>query len=113
MVWLETVAIVNPKPPHGRMVINLRDFDPETMQLWDAAPEAPPPAPEDPPAPEAPTDPAERLDAIVVAIQSLDEVDPELWTKGGKPQVSAIEAVLGWEISGAERDEAWARLEAE
>lgn len=37
--------------------------------------------------------------------------DPASWTKDGKPQVSALEAVLGFDATAAQRDAAWAELE--
>ena len=46
---------------------------------------------------------------ILEAIDELDRNNPELWTRSGKPQVSALEAVLGFDINSAERDAAWER----
>ncbi len=51
-----------------------------------------------------------RLDMLVTAIGELDpnQENDENWTKSGKPQVSALEALLGvTDISAAERDEAY------
>lgn len=53
-----------------------------------------------------PVDPAVRQAAIVEAISGLPKDDAGLWTGGGKPQVAAIEAALGWPITAAERDAA-------
>ena len=50
--------------------------------------------------------------AIRAAIEALDPDNPRHFTKGGKPDVRALEAVLGFEISAAERDEAHAAIEA-
>lgn len=44
---------------------------------------------------------------IIQAIGRLDPGNKDLWTSGGKPQVSAIEAVLGKQISAGDRDAAW------
>jgi len=49
---------------------------------------------------------------IVDAIRDLLEADPEraddaYWTKSGKPDVKALETLLGFDISAAERDAAW------
>lgn len=44
---------------------------------------------------------------LQAAIASLDVMDITLWTEGGKPQVKVIEAVLGRQISAADRDVAW------
>lgn len=66
--------------------------------------------PEAPSAPEAPVNAAERLAAIAGAISTLDKQNAKLWTSGGKPQVSAIETVIGWQVSAGERDAAWASL---
>ena len=48
----------------------------------------------------------QRLAAIRETIAGLDKDNAELWTSGGKPQVAAIEAVLGYQITAAERDKA-------
>ncbi len=50
------------------------------------------------------------LAAIRDAAASLDTDDESLWTNGGKPKTGALEAVLGFSITAAQRDEA---LEAE
>jgi uncharacterized protein YifE (UPF0438 family) len=50
-------------------------------------------------------DTAELIDAIVDAIADLDS---ESFGKDGKPNVKAIEAVLGRDITAADRDQAWA-----
>ena len=50
--------------------------------------------------------------AIRAAIEGLDLADKSTWTKGGKPEVKALEARLGFDISAAERDEAWTAVEA-
>lgn len=63
--------------------------------------------------PTKPTDPEEMTAAIVEAIGKLDKDSAEAWTKGGAPQVSAIEAELGFQISGEQRDQAWAKIQAE
>lgn len=80
----------------------------------DGATKAPDPDPadgsdgetEDPDAPEG-GDGGETDDPIVVAIRGLDAGDASLWTKGGKPQVGALEVALGYEVTAAERDAAW------
>ena len=48
---------------------------------------------------------AERHAAIVAAIA---QVGPEGRTKTGVPKVDALEAVVGGDVTGAERDAAWA-----
>ena len=48
---------------------------------------------------------------IIAAIRKLDSTDAALWTKGGAPRVDAIEAVLGRDITMAERDAAWESLQ--
>ena len=50
--------------------------------------------------------------AIRAAIEALDPANPECWTKGGKPDVRALEKVLGFDITAPERDAAWAAVEA-
>ena len=52
-----------------------------------------------------------RQAAIVAAARGLDPEDSSLWTGRGKsrhPRVDALEAVLKYDISAAERDAAWA-----
>jgi len=53
-----------------------------------------------------------RQAQIEAAIRDLLESDPErtdeeVWTKAGKPDVKALELLLGLDISAAERDAAW------
>ena len=50
------------------------------------------------------------LPAIVLAIGTLDATDATLFTGGGKPTVAAIAGVLGYSVSGADRDAAWAQI---
>ena len=59
-----------------------------------------------------PTDPAWRQAIITSAISGLDKDHAEAWLKDGRPQSAAIAAVTGWPVSAAERDEAWAALQA-
>ena len=51
--------------------------------------------------------------SIEDAIRSLDPDDASLWTGDGKPQVRAIESVLGRQITADERDAAWEAVKAE
>lgn len=50
----------------------------------------------------------ELLAAIRAAVETLDRNNPDLWTSGGKPKVEAVEAVLGYGITAADRDRALA-----
>lgn len=51
------------------------------------------------------------IDAIVKVIPSLDEeVD---FTGSGAPSVEALEESLGFDVSASQRDEAWAKYQAE
>lgn len=50
---------------------------------------------------------------IVGVVRGLDPDDETLWTRAGPPKVEAIEAALGFDIDTAERDAAWAAVEAE
>ena len=45
--------------------------------------------------------------ARMAAIGKLDRDDKDLWTNDGRPQVKAIEDVLGSAVSAQERDAAW------
>lgn len=60
-----------------------------------------------------PADAVALTAAIAEAIGKLDKDKVENWTKGGVPQVGAIEAALGYEISAGERDAAWTAFQAE
>lgn len=55
-------------------------------------------------------DDGSRMKSIITAIKSLDRNDPDAFTAAGKPQVKAIEEVLGDEITASERDEAYASI---
>ena len=50
--------------------------------------------------------------ALVEAIGGLNKDDEDLWTGSGKPNVNALEAVLGYAVSAAERDGAWDTIKA-
>lgn len=52
---------------------------------------------------------AELHQQILAACGVLNAEDPDTFTADGKPQVKAVEAVLGYEITADERDEAWAK----
>ncbi|MDE0335675.1 MAG: hypothetical protein OXI64_12000 [Defluviicoccus sp.] len=51
--------------------------------------------------------------AALDAVRGLDPDDKSLWTQSGAPKVEAVEAVLGRDIDAAQRDAAWAIVEAE
>lgn len=55
----------------------------------------------------APEEVPVRVARIRQAIRRLDSDNPQHFTGDGRPQVEAIEAVLGWDISAAERDHAF------
>ena len=55
---------------------------------------------------------ATREEQIVEGVKAMMAEDPEkgqaaLWTKAGKPEVKAIEKMVGFDITAAERDAAW------
>ena len=56
---------------------------------------------------------AGREARIAGVVRGLDPDDETLWTRAGPPKVEAIEAALGFDIDTAERDAAWAAVEAE
>ena len=102
---LPTIKIDNPHEPGGYIIINLSDFDPSTMTEWGV--EKPPDTGHE--QPEPPKDPAVRAAAIYEAFGKVDPDKDELWTGrygGRKPTVTALEDILGWQITAAERDEA-------
>lgn len=59
------------------------------------------------PAPAAPKRAIDRA-AIVAAIGQLEPGNKDHWTQAGAPDVRALEAVLGGQISAKDRDQAWA-----
>ena len=49
-----------------------------------------------------------RQEQLIVAIAGLEEGNEAHWTKGGLPQVDALEGATGLaDVSAAERDAAW------
>lgn len=59
-----------------------------------------------------PTDPAARQEAIIAAIGQLDPANTDLWLGSGAPDVKAIIAVTGWNLTAAERNTAWETISA-
>lgn len=74
--------------------------------------------PTDPAHPERPEDEAARIDCIAGAIGhglkygKLVLENTGHFTKDGKPQVEALEAILRWQPSGKDRDAAWQKHQA-
>lgn len=52
-----------------------------------------------------------EADEIVAAIGQLNPENPDHWTKAGKPDVAALEAILDRDISADDRDAAWQRAQ--
>jgi hypothetical protein len=52
-------------------------------------------------------------DEIVQAIAMLDPDTEDDWTQAGKPDVRALETVIGKDITAQQRDKAWERFQAE
>lgn len=60
-----------------------------------------------------PEDPAERQALIEAIVDAIADLPEDAFNKrNGKPSVRAIEAILGQDINGAHRDEAWALYQA-
>ena len=55
--------------------------------------------------------PEDRPALIRSAIRRVDREDKKLWTDSGKPTVSAVEKVIGFDITASERDRAWKALQ--
>ncbi len=51
--------------------------------------------------------------SLIDAIKQLDPDNTDHFTSGGKPQVDALEKLMGKSVSAAERDAAWAELQAQ
>ena len=47
------------------------------------------------------------------AIALLDPETPDHWQRDGKPKVKALEVVLNRPVTAAERDDAWAKFQAQ
>ena len=58
----------------------------------------------------APTTKAARITAIIEVAGQLDLANPGHVTDTGKPDVTALEGILGWRPSAPERDAAWAEI---
>ncbi len=58
-----------------------------------------------------PEDDAARLAAIKDAIGKLDNANPDLWLKDGKPATEAIAAITGWPVTAADRNTVWADIQ--
>lgn len=59
-----------------------------------------------------PTDPQVRQDDIITAFAELDTDNKEHFGSDGKPKVAAIGQVLGYDVTGKERDAAWQAVQA-
>ncbi len=103
------VKIVNPSKINGEImqpgedVLELDDADARALIESGSAVEA-----EMTPAPRKPEDGDQLGEAIRSATDQLDADDGEAWTKSGKPKTEAIEAILGYSVTAAERDAALA-----
>lgn len=49
-----------------------------------------------------------REPSLTDAIAGMDPLDAAAWTKSGAPQLAALRAAAGRDVTAAERDEAWA-----
>ncbi len=62
-----------------------------------------------PPAPLPPEAEADRVAALVAAIPELDP--DEDFTRSGAPAVKALERVVGWDVTMADRTAAWVEFQ--
>ncbi len=51
--------------------------------------------------------------AVQGAIFQLESDNPAHWTKGGKPEINALSAILERKVTASERDDAWNVLNSE
>lgn len=89
---IETIAIrVEPcrGNEQGRLLINADDFI-EGMVVWEDTP-------------------VTLTDRLVEVMRAMDRNDPTLWTSTGKPKTDVLGELVGEDVSGKDRDEAWAR----
>ena len=56
-------------------------------------------------------DSGERAAAIQTAIANLDPENTENWLKDGRPTAGPLSAALGFTVSAADRDAAWAAFQ--
>ena len=68
---------------------------------------------DDPGAEKAKAEAEERANLIIEAIGQIDPEQRENFTEAGAPKVLALEAVINFDITEAERDAAWAFFKAE
>lgn len=59
-----------------------------------------------------PSDGELKINMLVAAIKSLPVEQEDLWTSDGKPQTDALRDRIGDKVSAAERDQAWALVDA-
>lgn len=102
---------VKVEPPHSMALRAKQRSMPNTPGVHVHKPDAAGDAPTaessgDEPAGESDISP--RLREIHAAISKVPLNDESAWTKARGPRVSALEAVLGYQITEAERDAAWA-----
>ena len=62
------------------------------------------------PKPDADQEPVDD-DALLLAILELDQADESLWESDGKPKLEVLAAAVGHEVSGEDRDRAWAEAQ--
>lgn len=68
--------------------------------------------PDEPQGNGAPTDPDERKLAMFEAFEKIIlDNHPNDFTAGNAPKTSAVVRILGWEVTGNERDVAWAEFQ--
>ena len=92
----------------------LRRVDALEITLEDANREPPPaPSPFAPPRRARASMPTTRMAKIEAVVRGLSGKDSSNWTDAGVPRVEAIEKRVGFDITAAERDAAWATVQGE
>jgi hypothetical protein len=112
LVTLMPAKGAEPVAPGGKIEVLSGEFD-DLVARGFVSPRPPTsaePLAEEPKA--APKPSGKQLDqAIAEAIAQLDPKVEEAWTGSGKPNVHALEKLLGFDIDGADRDRVWAEVQ--
>jgi len=105
---LEDVDAATAKRLRAEQMLEVTDTEPKDLEGQETSTATPALVPGQQSQSAAPEEIAARLQAIRDAVAKLDPADQALWTGSGKPKTEAISAVLGWNVSALERDNALA-----
>ncbi len=55
----------------------------------------------------------QKIGEIIDTIKSLDPDDDAAWLKSGKPNPARLKSLVGYDVTAAERDEAWDAVQSQ